>query len=530
MSWQSKVLGLVKKYGSPAKFAASTILNAVIPGSPFVIALVEEAFDSVQKTAQDDWESNLSKQMKTSADNQTRLEQVLEILGGDLKHLFAKVASYETRPEIARKLVEASRQNDARLQAAVEILGGVAHRFDHLEQLTSQVLAGQQKTHGKIEELSSAFLKFVSSPAAVVPTPLTSGLDSETGFGENSREIIRFHGHKASVIRVAFSTPPNRIVSYDSRDALIIWETKTGNQINIFEKFGSPLWSVRSIALSPFGLNAVVSGTEEVGEDDSHAHRCRVGSDEAIHYHKDVLWLFDLATGSRQRCLSEGWEIYLIAFSPNGQYVVYSGDGPGVWASCVDVATAKNVGGFERECETLSDDDFFINALAVAPDGKHALASYMMMHDEPGEDFEPDPISTWDLDLWDMTTRKIARRFRGHTGAILDIVFSANGQYAASCSADRTVRYWDVKSGRTIHRFVGHSDEVTCIAISPDGQRVVSGSKDETVRLWSVNVGRELCCLQGHKGSVLAVAISPCGKSALSGGDDKTIRLWSLPW
>jgi hypothetical protein len=168
MSWQNKVLCLVKKYGAPAKFAASTILNAVIPGSPVVIALVEQAFGAVEKTAQDDWELNLSKQVQTTAENQARLEQMLDILGSDLQHLFAQVADFERMPEIAKKLVETSQQSDARLQDAVKKLDGVAHRFDHLEELTARVLVGQQATHGKLDDLSAAVRKLIASPAAAV--------------------------------------------------------------------------------------------------------------------------------------------------------------------------------------------------------------------------------------------------------------------------------------------------------------------------------------------------------------------------
>ena len=91
MSWQSKVLGLVKKYGEGAKFAAKTILSEAIPGSPVILALAESAFDAAQKTAQDDWEINLEKQVKTTAENQARLEQMLDILSTDLQSYVSSV-------------------------------------------------------------------------------------------------------------------------------------------------------------------------------------------------------------------------------------------------------------------------------------------------------------------------------------------------------------------------------------------------------------------------------------------------------
>lgn len=156
MGWQSKVLELVKKYGAPAKFAASTILNAVIPGSPAVIALVEKAFDSAEKTAQDDWELNLAKQLEATAENQVRLDQMLGILSGELRQLFEQVAGLEKMPEIARRLVEESRKSDARFRETAEKLDAVAQRFDHLQELSEEILQANQTTHSKLESISAA--------------------------------------------------------------------------------------------------------------------------------------------------------------------------------------------------------------------------------------------------------------------------------------------------------------------------------------------------------------------------------------
>src|SRR5438477_417118 len=44
--WKGKLFGLVKKYGSAARFAATTVLNAVVPGAPAVVGLVSQAFDA----------------------------------------------------------------------------------------------------------------------------------------------------------------------------------------------------------------------------------------------------------------------------------------------------------------------------------------------------------------------------------------------------------------------------------------------------------------------------------------------------
>lgn len=156
MSWQSKVLQLVKKYGAPAKFAATTILNAVIPGSPAVISLVEKAFDTAGKTAQDDWELDLSRKLQTTNENQERLEKILDVLGGELATLFEQVAKLEKLPAAARQLIETSRKTDESLRNAIHKIDAVVLRFDRLEEMSSQVLAGQQIALMKLDAISSS--------------------------------------------------------------------------------------------------------------------------------------------------------------------------------------------------------------------------------------------------------------------------------------------------------------------------------------------------------------------------------------
>ncbi|KAI1158193.1 putative WD-repeat protein [Nemania serpens] len=169
--------------------------------------------------------------------------------------------------------------------------------------------------------------------------------------------------------------------------------------------------------------------------------------------------------------------------------------------------------------------------------------------------------------LWDATTGKEQRTFRGDSGKRVALAFSLDGQLVVS--ADRKmVRFWDVATGkeqRTLYinsaivEFVafsstgqlialggynttvelynaatgkpqrilqGHQDRVGAAAFSPDGRLVASASNDETVRLWSVATGKAQHVLLGHLDSVQAVAFSPDGRLVVSAGRDNTIWLW----
>jgi mono/diheme cytochrome c family protein len=116
----------------------------------------------------------------------------------------------------------------------------------------------------------------------------------------------------------------------------------------------------------------------------------------------------------------------------------------------------------------------------------------------------------------------------GHTGTILAITVSADGQRMLSGSEDRTLRLWDVSGQKELKRFEGHRAAVAAVAISPDGKRALSGSHDRTMRLWDIETGKELRVFTGHTDKVASVAFSPNGKWALSGGHDRTVRYWKI--
>src|SRR5262245_26538730 len=74
----------------------------------------------------------------------------------------------------------------------------------------------------------------------------------------------------------------------------------------------------------------------------------------------------------------------------------------------------------------------------------------------------------------------------------------------------------------------GHELAVVCVAVSADSNFVATGSKDKSIKLWEMNTGRELRSFLGHEHTVSTITFSPDGKYLLSGSYDKTIRLWEV--
>ena len=103
-------------------------------------------------------------------------------------------------------------------------------------------------------------------------------------------------------------------------------------------------------------------------------------------------------------------------------------------------------------------------------------------------------IGIW---LYDTATHQEVALFTGHTGRVLSVAYSPDGNTIASGSSDETVRLWDADTGQEKATLTGHTHLVSSVAFNPDGNTVASTSWQE-VRLWDADTGQHKATLTGH--------------------------------
>ena len=106
--------------------------------------------------------------------------------------------------------------------------------------------------------------------------------------------------------------------------------------------------------------------------------------------------------------------------------------------------------------------------MALSKDGRYVVASTW---NPPGE--------AGPLQLWDLESGKVVREFVPETGKwrglVLDVAYSADGNYVAASGTDGYVRLWNAKSGALVSSFEFGGCWIKEICFSKDGQKVAAG-------------------------------------------------------
>ncbi|KAF9131778.1 U3 snoRNP protein, partial [Linnemannia schmuckeri] len=119
--------------------------------------------------------------------------------------------------------------------------------------------------------------------------------------------------------------------------------------------------------------------------------------------------------------------------------------------------------------------------------------------------------------FWDMRSAWAKVKQQGHSGRIVAVAYSPDGETVFSDSDDGTVPRWDSLWGTEVARVLELSDG-----------KVATTKTESTIRLYGPQTGTPGPLLERHTEHVFALAYSPCDRWIASSGYDNTVRLWGL--
>lgn len=116
----------------------------------------------------------------------------------------------------------------------------------------------------------------------------------------------------------------------------------------------------------------------------------------------------------------------------------------------------------------------------------------------------------------------------GHYAEVTAVAFSRDGRFAATGSADKTVKLWETSTGREIRSYMGHTHDVQCLAFGPKGDYLASVDRDNQLKIWEIPTSRELHDISLPDERILSVAFGPEGGSVIAGTERSHAIRFSL--
>jgi WD40 repeat protein len=290
---------------------------------------------------------------------------------------------------------------------------------------------------------------------------------------QNQRLETVLHGHENVVQTVAFSPDGSSLASGDIDGMVRLWDVASGSGKVLFEADDA----VNTVVFSPDGDTIAVASTDE------------------------TLYLVDARTGEVNQRITHRAPVVAVAFSPDGETIATSFGTPQLW----DVSTGQAIG------EPLVGHTKIVTAVEFTEDGDTLITSGMdgTIHTWRVADQAPvrtietgdvcqffayDPVAevvacradAGTIGRWDLATGEpVGEPLEGHTLAVGDLAFGAEGQVLASTSEDRTVRLWYLATGQQIGEPMQASDDDTFgVTFSPDSSLLAVASADGSVSLW----------------------------------------------
>jgi WD40 repeat protein len=296
-------------------------------------------------------------------------------------------------------------------------------------------------------------------------------------------EVANLPTDSSGFVDVAY-LPDGRIVAPENAGAVSIWSDE-GTRVATLGQGGGPEEPVWRIAVSPDGR--------------------RVATLRAFD---GIVSVWDPGTGDRvfEVDVEPHTGLSALDWSPDGRLLAV-----GSFDGTVTVLDAEG-----RTIQVLEEPPrYYVEGVAFSPDGRSIAVTV---------DNDREPLKSH-VSIWDWERGEIERTLDAVGAGVVD--FDPTGARLAAGRFDGTVELWEVSTGLLVRRFGAHSGDVSDLTFSPDGERIATAGSDGTVRLFDAQ-GEEELVLRGHRSLVSGVAFGPDGRRLVSAGPDGVVRVWTL--
>lgn len=128
-----------------------------------------------------------------------------------------------------------------------------------------------------------------------------------------------------------------------------------------------------------------------------------------------------------------------------------------------------------KKAVAMGMHDHLVNNCSFSSDGQYLVSA----------------SSDYSARIWAVPSMRLLTVLADHQDDVDMAAFSPNNQLVATCALDRKVRIYD-RRGQCLQEFKGHTGNVLALAWTTDGQEVISTSVDGTIRRWGIETGLEL--------------------------------------
>ena len=286
---------------------------------------------------------------------------------------------------------------------------------------------------------------------------------------DSGLEIVSLGGHKDLIQSVRYS-PDGQLLAAGSYQIVTIWTAPAGGSLKTLAGHGGP---ILALVLAPDGSTAYSGGQDK------------------------TIKVWNLAEGKLLRTFTAPTPVTALAMVPGGKMLLCGGsDGTVRWLDSAD--------GRERILRKWH------NGCSARPGRVHGFAVRSGAYRIGGGGWSRAGVHT--------EIRRLGGIFAGGAGWSQGTgagVSHYSRRRRPSSPAVTTQRSGDGMHAtaklRGLALTTGHSGSIVAVAISPDGQMILTGSADRTARLFALSDGKLLRTFAHPTGRVHSVAFSPSG-------------------